>query len=132
MTTGQEAGQRFITALRASDFAGIGNCLSPAVRVQALLPARAVAAEGREAAVALLRGWLDDEAGTITDASADIVGQRLHLSYRMRLDTADGPQVMEQQAYCDVMADGISSVRLLCSGHTPAQPSGRPVPPSGQ
>lgn len=123
MTIGQEVGDHFITALRAADFAAIGSCLSPAVRMQALLPRRSVAAEGREATVAMLSDWLDAEAGTVVAASADIVGQRLHLSYRIQLDAADGPRVMEQQAYCDVTADGISSVRLLCSGETPVQPA---------
>jgi hypothetical protein len=124
MTTGPEAGEHFITALRAADFTAIGNCLSPAVRLRALLPARVVDAEGREAAVALLRDWLQAGAGlTVLDASADIVGWRLHLSYLVRLEADDGPRVMQQQAYCDVTADGISSVRLLCSGGMPVQPS---------
>jgi hypothetical protein len=120
LTTGQEVGTQFITALRAADFAAIGNCLSPAVRLRALLPGRTVDAEGREAAVALLSDWLEAGSGcTVIDASADIVGRRLHLAYRVRLDGAGGPRVMEQQAYCDVTADAISSVRLLCSGGMP-------------
>jgi hypothetical protein len=67
----------------------------------------------------MLADWLNAGSGyTVLDASADVVGRRLHLSYRVRLG-GDEPRVMEQQAYCDVTADAISSVRLLCSGDMP-------------
>jgi ketosteroid isomerase-like protein len=122
MTTRQEVGEHFITALRAADFTAIGSCLTPAVRLRALLPTRMVDAEGREPVVALLRDWLQAGVGlTVLDASVDTVGRRLHLSYLVRLDADDGPRVMQQQAYCDVTADGIGSVRLLCSGGMPVQ-----------
>jgi hypothetical protein len=124
MMTSEDIGAHFIEALREADFTAIGSCLSPAVRLRALLPGRTVDAEGREPAVALLRDWLQAGAGlTVLDAGSDMVGRRLHLSYLVRLDTDDGPRVMQQQAYCDVTADGISSVRLLCSGGTPVLPS---------
>jgi hypothetical protein len=48
--------------------------------------------------------------------------RRLHLSYRVCLGAGDESRVMEQQAYCDVTADAISSVRLLCSGAMPLRP----------
>ena len=129
MTTSQEIGQRFLAALCADDFAAMGNCLTPAVRLRALLPRRTVDVAGREAAMELLSDWLGaGSPRTVVDASADVVGQRLHLSYRVLLADEDGQQVMEQQAYCDVTADGISSVRLLCAGHMPAPDSAGQVP----
>jgi DNA-binding CsgD family transcriptional regulator len=47
MTTSKEIGQRFLAALRADDFAAMGNCLTPAVRLRALLPRRTVDVAGR-------------------------------------------------------------------------------------
>jgi hypothetical protein len=74
-------------------------------------------ARGRDAAMALLSDRLDPGPGyRVVHASADTIGPRLHLSYRVSVDTGNGTQVMEQQAYCDVGADDISSVALLCSG----------------
>ena len=123
LTSGRDIGGEFAAALRAADFAAIGRCLSPAVQLRALLPGGMVDAAGRAAAVAMLADWLNAAAGyTVLAASSDVVGRRLHLSYRVRLDGDDEPRVMEQQAYCDVTADAISSVRLLCSGDMPLRP----------
>ena len=56
--------------------------------------------------MALLSDWLDPGPGyRVVHASVDTVGPRLHLSYRVSVDTCNGTQVMEQQAYCDVGAD---------------------------
>jgi hypothetical protein len=119
LTSGRDIGGEFAAALRAADFGAIGRCLSPAVQLRALLPGGMVDAAGRAAAVAMLADWLEDGAGyTVLATSSDVVGQRLHLSYRVRLG-GDEPRVIEQQAYCDVTADAISSVRLLCSGDMP-------------
>jgi hypothetical protein len=120
MASGRDIGGEFDAALRAADFAAIGRCLSPAVQLRALLPSGMVDAGGRAAAVAMLADWLNAAAGyTLLEASSDVVGRQLHLSYRVRLDGGDEPRVMEQQAYCDVTADAISSIRLLCSGDMP-------------
>jgi hypothetical protein len=120
MAGGRDIGAEFAAALRAADFAAIGRFLSRAVQLRALLPSGMVDAAGRAAAVAMLADWLTAAAGyTVLEASSDVVGRRLHLSYRVRLDGGDEPRVMEQQAYCDVTADAISSVRLLCSGDMP-------------
>jgi hypothetical protein len=120
METAGEVGDRFVAALRAADFAELGNCLSPSVQFRALLPSGTTDASGRDAAVALLSDWLGADPGyTVVHASADAVGPCLHLSYRVRLGARDRPRVMEHQAYCDVGADGISSVALLCSGEVP-------------
>lgn len=115
-----EVGQRFVTALREADLAGIGDCFSPDVGFTALLPRGMVEASGRDAVAALLTGWLDPGRGfTVVQADAGAVGHRLHLSYQVRLHAADGPLLMEQHAFCDVSDDGISSVRLVCSGRVP-------------
>jgi hypothetical protein len=124
MTSGRDIGEEFAAALRAADFAAIGRCLSPAVQLRALLPSGMVDAAGRAAAVAMLADWLHAGAGyTVLEASSDVVGRRLRLSYRVRLGAGNEPRVMEQQAYCDVTADAISSVRLLCSGDMPLRAS---------
>lgn len=113
-------GERFLAALRAADFAALGRCLDPAVRLQALLPRGPVEATGRDAAVARLRDWIDGDDGfTVLTADAAPIGPRLWLSYRVAIGHDTPARVMEQQAYCDLAAGGITTMRLLCSGTVP-------------
>jgi hypothetical protein len=121
ITTALQVGERVVAALRAADFAALANCLSPSVRFRALLPGGMADASGRDAAVALLSDWLEADPGyTVVHARCGPVGPRLGLSFRVRIETGDGPGVvMEHQAYCDVGAEGISSMQLLCSGAVP-------------
>jgi hypothetical protein len=123
ITTVGEVAEHVTAALRATDFAALANCLSPSVRFRALLPGGMADASGRHAAVALLSDWLEADLGyTVVHARCDLVGPRLHLSFRVRIEADDGPRVMEQEAYCDVSAQGISAVQMLCSGVVPLTP----------
>ena len=121
-----DLGERWAAALRAADFAGLGRCLAPDVRIRAVLPSRFADASGREAAVALLRQWLGGERGfAVLAASSGTVGHVLRLDYRVRIAGPE-PCLMEQHGYCRVGADGISDLRLVCSGWVPV-PSPAPV-----
>ena len=51
---------------------------------------------------------LSSELGTGVD--------RLRIAYQLRLHDADGWQIFEQQAYCDVRDGKIAAMDLLCSG----------------
>jgi hypothetical protein len=114
-----EVGNRWAAALHTADFAELGQCLAQDVRIQALLPGNSVTATGRDEVVALLRRWLGEPHGfALLATSSGLVGDVLHLSYRARID-GDQPYLLEQQAYCEVGGEGISSLRLVCSGWKP-------------
>ena len=120
MLTRQDIGERWAAALRAADFAGLGRCLAPHVRIRAALPSRFVDSSGRDEAVALLRQWLGGERGfAVLAASSDTLGDVLRLGYRVRIAGPE-PCLMEQHGYCRVGADGIADLRLVCSGWIPA------------
>jgi len=128
MLTRYGIGERWAAALRAADFAGLGRCLAPDVRVRAVLPSRFADASGRDEAVALLRQWLGGERGfAVLAASSDMVGDVLRLDYRVRIAGPE-PCLMEQHGYCRVGADGVADLRLVCSGWIPV-PS--PAPGGG-
>ena len=120
MLTRHDVGERWAAALRAADFAGLGRCLAPHVRIRAALPSRFVDSSGRDEAVALLRQWLGGERGfAVLAASSGTVGDVLRLDYRVRISGPE-PCLMEQHGYCRVGADGIADLRLVCSGWIPA------------
>ena len=120
MLTTHDIGERWAAALRAADFAGLGRCLAPDVRIRAVLPSRFADASGRDEAVALLRQWLGGERGfAVLAASSGMVGDILRLDYRVRISGPE-PCLMEQHGYGQVGADGIADLRLVCSGWIPA------------
>ena len=129
MLTTHDIGERWAAALRAADFAGLGRCLAPDVRIRAVLPSRFADASGRDEAVALLRQWLGGERGfAVLAASSGMVGDVLRLDYRVRISGPE-PSLMEQHAYGRVGADGIADLRLVCSGWRPIPapaPAGAP------
>lgn len=119
MLTRHDIGDRWAAALRAADFAGLGRCLAPDVRIRAVLPSRFADASGRDEAVALLWDWLGGERGfAVLAASSGMVGDVLRLDYRVRIAGPE-PRLMEQNGYCRVAADGIADLRLVCSGWIP-------------
>jgi hypothetical protein len=119
MPTRHDIGERWVAALRAADFAGLGRCLAPDVRIRAVLPSRFADASGRDEAAALLQQWLGGERGfAVVAASSGTVGDVLRLDYRVRISGPE-PCLMEQHGYCRVGADGIADLRLVCSGWMP-------------
>ena len=127
MPTTHDIGERWVAALRAADFAGLGRCLAPDVRIRAALPSRFADATGRDEAVALLRQWLGEERGfAVLAASSGTVGDVLRLDYRVRISGPE-PCLMEQHGYCRVGADGIADLRLVCSGWIPVESPALPA-----
>jgi ketosteroid isomerase-like protein len=119
MLTRHDVGERWAVALRAADFAGLGRCLADDVRIRAVLPSRFADASGRDEVVALLRQWLGAERGfAVLAASSGMVGDVLRLDYRVRISGPE-PCLMEQHGYGRVGADGITDLRLVCSGWIP-------------
>jgi hypothetical protein len=131
MLTTQDIGERWAAALEAADFAGLGRCLAPDVRLRAVLPSRFADASGRDEAMVLLRQWLGGECGfAVLAASSGMVGEVLQLGYRVRIFGPE-PCLMEQHAYGRVGANGIADLRLVCSGWIPV-PSPAPAGSPGE
>jgi TusA-related sulfurtransferase len=111
-------GQFFLESLAAQDFDQLEALLAPQVHFRALLPSRTCEENTAEAAIGWFRHWFGEvDTLQIVQSTADQVVDRLSLRYRLRLhDTADGWQIIEQQAYCDVQNGRIADMWLLCSG----------------
>ena len=116
----QTVGQRFLTAFADRDFARVQACFHPKAGFRALIPPGVCEAAGAVGATSHLREWfggadhfeiLSSELGTVVD--------RLRIAYQLRVHDADGWQIFEQQAYCDVRDGTIAAMDLLCSGPRP-------------
>jgi hypothetical protein len=114
----------FIEALARRDFAALGDCLEPGVRLRALLPAGPAEMTGREE----VAGWFRSLFGgpedlQLADATVGEVGPRLYLRWRASL-TAPGPSgprhLVEQHVFA-ASGERISALDLLCSGFVTQQ-----------
>lgn len=90
---------------------------------RALTPRRVWEASSAYSVVAgVLRQWFDDgdELEEIVSVDVDSVADRQRVAYRFRGRNADGPFVVEQQAYYTERDGRIAWMRVLCSGFRPA------------
>jgi hypothetical protein len=111
----------FLDALGGRDFAALRDCLSPDVRMRALVPPGPFEEHGADAATARFVRWFGgDERFELLDAAVGNLGARLYLRWRLRLtDPATGAaRVVEQHAFVDV-TERIDRIDLLCSGFQP-------------
>ncbi len=114
-------GESFIAALAARSRERLESCLSPDVRLRALVPPGFQESDGFEAVLARLESWFG-YADTIEVLEKDIhhVSHRLHIRYRFGEHYSDGDsEVIEQDAYCRVRGGRIEAIDVLCSGHVP-------------
>jgi hypothetical protein len=111
-------GAEFARALSAKDFAGITNLLHPAIDFRALTPRRPWEASTAEQVIdEVLRVWFGErEIEELTQQESDAFVDCSRIAYRLRGHDADGPFVIEQQAYLSERDGRIGWMRVLCSG----------------
>ncbi len=115
-------GPKFAETLARKDFDGMMGLLAPRVDFRGLTPGGAWEATDSRAVVhGILREWFED-----TDELEEIVlievggfADRHRVTYRFRGHNADGPFVVEQQAYYTESDGRINWMRVLCSGFRP-------------
>jgi len=107
---------RLVEALAAADPAALHEVLHENVKLHALLPTRYVEVGGSSDVASMMLGWFSDVPNVVAEATqVEPVGDTWHAGYRF---TNDGV-VMEQHAYCTVVDDQITRIRLVCSGTRP-------------
>jgi TusA-related sulfurtransferase len=107
---------RLVGALAAADPAALQDVLHENVKLHALLPLKYVEVAGSAAVATTMLGWVEDVPTLVADAThIEPVGDTWHAGYRF----ANAGVVMEQHAYCTVVDDKITRIRLVCSGTRP-------------
>ena len=114
-------GEDFARAVAAKDHDRVRQLLHPELDFRAMTPSRVWEAEQPDDVVSALCIWFDD-GDTIeglemveTDAFAD----RERVGYRLRVRNADGPHLVEQQAYYSERDGQIGWLRIMCAGYRP-------------
>jgi hypothetical protein len=129
--TGKAVGHRFAEALGRKDFAAVLALLDPAIDFRGLTPGRVWEASGADAVGDdILRRWFEDtdELEEILSIETDIFADRQRVSYRFSGHNADGPFVVEQQAYYTECNGRINWMRVLCSGSRSLRDAGATGP----
>ncbi|MGY2700547.1 hypothetical protein [Nocardioides sp. HB32] len=115
-------GVRFATALAAKDEAAVRAVIADDLDFKALTPRKFWEGDSSDELVEVLGVWFgsDDHIDELEQAvDGDDVADTMHVSYRLRITTPDGPHAVEQQAYYRADGDRISFLRVMCSGYRP-------------
>jgi hypothetical protein len=118
----------FVKRLAARDFDGLAACLDPDVRLRAVIPPGPEEHHGRAAAAGRFDDWFADAVSfELVEHRIEPFVDRWLATYRIALDEGDGPRQVEQHLFCDVGAELIDYIDLLCSGFRPVARPPRPV-----
>jgi hypothetical protein len=124
--TGPEAAmaavaETFLAALAVQDFPRVASVFRDDVHLRALLPGGLHEADGAAKLERTFARWFGDtEAFEVLDTEVGVIGPRLCLRWRVRLQAerlGPGWWVVEQEAYGDLEDDRLSELSLLCSGY---------------
>src|SRR5512141_1664488 len=90
-------GRTFVDAIVAGDFDRLETLFAPHLRFRAIIPAEYQEASTAAGARALVEDWFGDtDSRLLVEATADIVGDRLVLGYRLELMDEGKPRIVEQ------------------------------------
>ena len=113
----------FVERLAARDFDGLGDALDPDVRLRAIIPGGPEEHNGRAAVVGRFGGWFADAVDfELAEHRIELFVDRWLVTYRIALDKGAGPRRVDQHLFCDLGADLIERMDLLCSGFRPVVP----------
>ena len=112
-------GRRFVEALAARDRDGLTAVLHPHVDFRGMTPNRFWEAADPAAVLDIVLGnWFEpsDRVDEVVLVESDAFADREQLRFRLKGNNADGPFVVEQQAYLSERDGRIGWMRVVCSG----------------
>jgi hypothetical protein len=116
-----DPGATLVAALAQRDFDRLAGVLATDTRMRALIPPGPVELTGAEPAASKFASWFGSLEGLeLIHSSSDKVGDRLHVSYRLRVKRPGDPwKVVEQHLFCALDEGRITALDLVCSGFRP-------------
>lgn len=123
-TRGRGLGEQFAESLANKDRSALVGMLADDIDFRAMTPKRVWEA-GSPAEIVddvILGHWFEpsDHIDALESVETAEIGDRSRVGYRLRLHNADGPQLVEQQAYFTESGGRIDWLRIMCSGYQPA------------
>ncbi len=113
----QAVSDRFLHALIERDFPTLASCFTEDAQFRALLPRALQTAAGVNESTRYFQRWFGAaEHVELLASSTEAIGDRQHLAWRLRIHSAAGRHVIEQQAFATIRDDRIAALDLLCSG----------------
>lgn len=120
-----DQGRRFVDALTSHDWEGLAACFAEGARFRAVVPNSEHpfrdGTGGADAAAQLRRWFGDADVTELVASTVEMVGDRLHVAYRIREHESDGWFLVEQQAFITPSPAGIAYLNLVCSGFRPLE-----------
>lgn len=115
----QTLGESFARAVADKDHGRIRELLHSELDFRAMTPNRIWEAGDPEEVVGVLKVWFDenDTIEGIDALDGDTFADRERVGYRFWVSNADGPHVVEQQAYLSERDGQIGWLRIMCSGY---------------
>jgi hypothetical protein len=116
-----DPGVTLVAALAERDFDRLAGVLATDTRMRALIPPGLVELSGAEPAAARFASWFGEAEGLeLIQSRSDAVGDRLHISYRLRVKRSGDPwKLVEQHLFCALDGGRITALDLVCSGFRP-------------
>src|SRR6516162_8199739 len=115
-----EVGWKFVQAIASRDFPAIAACFADDVQFRALVPRGLREARGPADATRYFQTWFGSaERIEALDLRCELIGDRLHLAWRLRVDEPARTTVVEQHAFATWDRGRITQIDLVCSGFRP-------------
>jgi len=114
--------RRFVDALVAPDEGALLGTLAPDVDFKGLTPGRVWEADSPQGVRDVVLGhWFEeqDRVSAVREVTEGEVADTARIGYRLDLELPAGPYAVEQQAYYRTGPEGISYLRIMCSGFRP-------------
>jgi len=117
-----DVSKAFAQAVAAKDAQRLAALLAPRIDFRALTPNRSWEASDAAAVVDIVLGsWFEpsDEIEELVSVETGSIADREWFAYRLRGRNADGPFLVEQNAFLAERGGTIEWMRVLCSGFRP-------------
>jgi hypothetical protein len=115
-----EVGWKFVQAIASRDFPAIAACFADDVQFRALVPRGLREARGPADATRYFQTWFGSaERIEALDLRCELIGDRQHLAWRVRVDEPARATVLEQHAFATWGRGRITQIDLVCSGFRP-------------
>lgn len=115
-------GEAYLRALLTHDFDALEALFAPDVRFRALTPRAVRLAETASGARGWIEGWFGEtDRNQLIGSRVEMVADRLHLAYRIRLVEDGAWHIVEQQLFGSLGDAHLTDVALVCSGFRPIE-----------
>jgi hypothetical protein len=119
-TVPESLAQRLVAGIAAKDEAAIAACFAADAAFRALIPPGLRERSGAAPTASLIASWFKDSTELdLVDQHAEVVGDRMQISYRFVGVEEGEPYIVEQHLSCIVGNERIQRADLLCSGFRP-------------